>query len=217
MAGLDKLWMPLAGRLALARTVDVFERSPLIGHIVLVVHAARMSEAEQLLAEEGWQKISALVPGGRCRQDSVRLGLEALARRSSGIHWVLIHDGARPLVTESLIEAGLQAALEHQAAIAAVPVKDTLKLVEGGCICETPDRARLWVAQTPQVFAFPLLWEAHHVASAATEQTATDDATLVERLGHPVVIFPGSYTNIKITTQEDVLLAEYLLQQETML
>ncbi|WP_052888073.1 2-C-methyl-D-erythritol 4-phosphate cytidylyltransferase [Thermogemmatispora carboxidivorans] len=217
MAGRDKLWTPLAGRLTLARTVDAFEGCPLIKAIVLVVHPAREAEACELLAEEGWRKVVAVVAGGPRRQDSVRLGLEALARRLPETQWVLVHDGARPFVSSSLIEAGLQTARLHQAAVAAVPVKDTLKVVEGGYVCETPERAHLWVVQTPQVFAFPLLWEAHHARCLQTmgEEEVSDDATLVERLGYRVVIFPGSYTNMKITTQEDFLLAEYLVHQET--
>ncbi|MBX5450737.1 2-C-methyl-D-erythritol 4-phosphate cytidylyltransferase [Thermogemmatispora sp.] len=216
MAGRDKLWTPLAGRLTLARTVDVFEACPLIQAIVLVVHPTREADSWELLAEEGWRKVIAVVAGGPRRQDSVRVGLEALARHLPDTQWVLVHDGARPFVSSSLIEAGLQAARLHQAAVAAVPVKDTLKVVEGRYVCETPERARLWVVQTPQVFAFSLLWEAHHARSAqAGEEEVSDDAALVESLGYRVAIFPGSYTNMKITTQEDFLLAEYLVQQET--
>jgi 2-C-methyl-D-erythritol 4-phosphate cytidylyltransferase len=129
---------------------------------------------------------------------------------------VLVHDGARPFVSSTLIEAGLQAARRHQAAVAAVPVKDTLKVVEGDSVCETPERAHLWLVQTPQVFAFSVLWEAHHARSAQEDlDEACDDAALVERLGYRVTVFPGSYSNMKITTQEDFLLAEYLAQQET--
>nr|BBH95008.1 2-C-methyl-D-erythritol 4-phosphate cytidylyltransferase [Thermogemmatispora argillosa] len=215
MAGRDKLWTPLAGRLTLARTVEAFESCSLIQAIVLVVHPAREADAWELLAEEGWRKVIAVVAGGPRRQDSVRLGLEALARRLPDIQWVLVHDGARPFVSSALIEAGLQAVRLHQAAVAAVPVKDTLKVVKGGYVCETPERARLWVVQTPQVFAFSLLWEAYHALSAQVmEEEVGDDAALVERLGYRVAIFPGSYTNMKITTQEDFLLAEYLAQQE---
>jgi 2-C-methyl-D-erythritol 4-phosphate cytidylyltransferase len=122
----------------------------------------------------------------------------------------MIHDGARPLVTPAILEAGLQAAQEHQAVVAAVPVKDTIKQVRDGIIHSTPERSQLWAVQTPQVFAFPLIHQAHHSELAQAE--ATDDAALLERLGHPVAIFPGSYTNLKITTQEDLLIAEALLQ-----
>jgi 2-C-methyl-D-erythritol 4-phosphate cytidylyltransferase len=122
----------------------------------------------------------------------------------------MIHDAARPFVTGTMLENGLRAAHTHGAAIAAVPVKDTIKQVRDGIIQETLDRSHLWTVQTPQVFAFPLIHNAHHTELAT--QDVTDDATLLERLGHKVAIFEGSYANIKITTQEDLLLAELLLQ-----
>jgi 2-C-methyl-D-erythritol 4-phosphate cytidylyltransferase len=125
----------------------------------------------------------------------------------------MIHDAARPLVTPALLETGLETAYKHKAAIAAVPVKDTIKEVQNGQIHSTPDRSQLWTVQTPQVFSFPLIYEAHH--SAIAQENMTDDATLLERLGYPVVIFSGSYSNIKITTQEDILLAEALMRGKT--
>ena len=121
----------------------------------------------------------------------------------------MIHDGARPFVTPAMLEAGLHAVQEHLAAIAAVPVKDTIKQVQHGIISATPERSQLWAVQTPQVFSFPLIHRAYH--SPIAQEDVTDDATLLERLGYPVTIFPGSYTNIKITTQEDVFFAEALL------
>ncbi|HEY0754179.1 MAG TPA: 2-C-methyl-D-erythritol 4-phosphate cytidylyltransferase [Ktedonobacteraceae bacterium] len=212
MAGRDKLWTPLAGRITLARTIDAFAASPLIAQIVLVLNPARLEQARELCAHEGWPQVSVsgLVSGGQRRQDSVRAGLDYLAANVPETRWVMIHDGARPLVSNSLLEAGLQAAQAHQAAVAAVPVKDTIKQVENGIIQATPERSRLWAVQTPQVFAFSLIHQAHHNSLAEIE--ATDDAALLERLGYPVAIFPGSYTNLKITTQEDLLLAEALLR-----
>jgi 2-C-methyl-D-erythritol 4-phosphate cytidylyltransferase len=122
----------------------------------------------------------------------------------------MIHDGARPLVSQTIIEAGLHTAIQHQAAIAAMPVKDTIKKVQNGIIQDTPDRALLWAVQTPQVFSFPLIHQAHHSPEACGD--ATDDALLLERLGHAVAIFPGSYTNIKITTAEDLLVSEAIIK-----
>ncbi len=179
MQGRDKLWHLLAGRITLARTIDVFENSPCIDTIILVLHAERLADANTLRQHEAWQKIAAIVPGGSRRQASVCAGLDVPAQ-------------------------------EHGAAIAAVPVKDTIKQVQHGIVSATLDRSLLWSVQTPQVFAFPLIHQAHH--SAAAEQEVTDDAALIEQLGKPVAIFPGAYTNIKITTQEDLLLAEALLQ-----
>lgn len=208
--GRDKLWIPLAGRIALARTVDAFQNSPLIDSIVIVTSVERLADTQALCHQEAWDKLHAVVPGGTRRQDSVREGLDFLATRQPPCRWVMIHDGARPFVTSAIIEAGLLSAQEHQAAIAAVPVKDTIKQVQNGKIIATPDRALLWMVQTPQVFAFDLIYQAHH--SPLAEEDATDDALLLERLGHHVAIFPGSYMNIKITTQEDLLFAEVYLK-----
>jgi 2-C-methyl-D-erythritol 4-phosphate cytidylyltransferase len=210
MQGRDKLWIPLAGRFTLARTIDIFQRSTAIDQIVVVTNTERLADVRSLCVQEGWDKISAIVPGGARRQDSVRLGLDELAERSPACRWVMIHDGARPFVTATMLEVGLKTARVHQASIAAVQVKDTIKQVYEGTIIATPDRAQLWAVQTPQIFSFPLIHQAHHHPQAQAD--VTDDATLLEQLGYPVTIFPGSYTNIKITTQEDLLFAEALLQ-----
>lgn len=211
MQGRDKLWIPLAGRITLARTIDVFEASPLIDTMVLVLNSARVEDAIALCRGEPWRKITAIIPGGERRQDSVRLGLDTLAALAPGTSWVMIHDGARPFVTDEIIAAGLQAAQVSGAAIAAVPVKDTIKVVRGGNVHSTLDRTELWAVQTPQVFSFSLIHTAHHSPPAETD--VTDDAALLELLGHPVTVFIGAYTNIKITTQEDLLLAETFLSQ----
>ncbi len=210
MGGRDKLWIPLHGRIILARTIDIFDSSPLIETIILVLSAERCEDATALCTQEGWHKVTAIIPGGTRRQDSVCNGLDTLAGIAPTCRWVMIHDGARPLVTHTIIEAGLRTAQEQQAAIAAVPVKDTIKQAQQGLITGTLDRSHLWSIQTPQVFAFPLIHHAHHTPLAG--QDVTDDAALLEKLGHPVAIFPGSYTNIKITTVEDILIAEALLQ-----
>jgi 2-C-methyl-D-erythritol 4-phosphate cytidylyltransferase len=210
MQGRDKLWLPLAGRVTLAHTLAVFQRSPLIDSIILVVNAQRIDDARSLSKHEDCTKIAAIVAGGARRQDSVRIGLDTLAQKNPACRWVMIHDGARPFITEELLETGLQAVQEHQAVVAAVPVKDTIKQVQNGRISATLDRAHLWTVQTPQIFSFPLIQQAH--ASPLAQEDVTDDATLLERMGHHVAIFPGSYTNIKITTQEDLFFAEALLQ-----
>ncbi len=211
--GRDKLWLPLAGRIILARTIDVFQGSPLVEQIVLVTSTERHQEVRELCQREDWHKVTSVVIGGQRRQDSVRAGLDELARSTPNCQWVMIHDAARPLVTEAILERGLLMAQEHQAAIAAVPVKDTIKQVTQGQITATLDRSQLWTVQTPQVFAFPLIHQAHH--NPLADEEATDDAILLERLGQPVVIFPGSYTNLKITTEEDLLIAEALLHQHS--
>ncbi len=212
MQGHDKLWISLAGRITLARTIDIFESSSSIDTIILVTNNERLADTHALCEQEQWNKVAAIVGGGAHRQDSVRNGLDALAKLNATCRWVMIHDGARPLVTPLILQEGLHAAQQHQASVAAVPVKDTIKHVQDSKIVATIDRTQLWTVQTPQVFAFPLIHQAHHLLS--TQEKATDDATLLERLGHTVSIFAGSYTNIKITTPEDIVFAEVLLAKE---
>jgi len=210
MQGLDKLWTPLAGRTTLARAIDVFETSPIIDDIILVLNAERIDNAKTLCQQEGWRKITGIVAGGILRQDSVLIGLDTLANIAPQTQWVMIHDGARPLVTPEILDAGLKAAQACQAAIAGVPVKDTIKQAQLGWIYSTLDRSQLWAIQTPQVFSFPLIHHAYH--DQLLQQEFTDDAALLEQLGQRVAIFPGSYRNIKITTQEDLLIAEALIK-----
>lgn len=210
MQGQDKLWTPLVGRITLARTIDVFQHSPVIDTIVLVISTERLNECQELCKQEKWHKVAAVIAGGTRRQDSVRLGLDTLAEVDPRCKWVMIHDGARPFVTAEILEEGLKTVQKQQAAVAAVPVKDTIKQVQNGRIYATLDRAQLWIVQTPQVFSFPLIQQAHH--SSFAQEDVTDDATLLERMGHHVAVFPGAYTNIKITTLEDLLFAEIVLQ-----
>ncbi len=157
------------------------------------------------------RKVLAVVEGGTERQASVAAGLSALPPWADV---VLVHDGARPLVPPALVEAVARAAAAEGAALAAVRPKDTVKLDDGrGRVQATPDRSRLWLAQTPQAFRVDWLREAH-ARAAAEGVDATDDAALVERLGRPVVIVPGSYRNLKVTTAEDVRVAEAWLAEE---
>jgi 2-C-methyl-D-erythritol 4-phosphate cytidylyltransferase len=210
MQGLDKLWIPLAGRITLARTVDIFQSSPLIDTIVLVTNNERLTDMHALCEQEHWNKVAAIVTGGTHRQNSVCNGLDALAKINPTCRWVMIHDGARPFVTPTILEEGLCAVQQHQASIPVVPVKETIKQVQDGKVSATLDRSQLWAVQTPQVFAFSLIHQAHHLPIA--QEQATDDATLLERLGYTVSVFNGSHTNIKITTPQDLFFAEALLK-----
>jgi 2-C-methyl-D-erythritol 4-phosphate cytidylyltransferase len=187
----------------LAWTLDAFERCVAVDRIALVVAADAIERTEALVRDEGFAKITHIVAGGATRQASVHAGLEAVA----GCEWVAVHDGARPFVTPELIEATLGAAHETGAACCAVPAHDTLKEVADGHIVRTLDRSRLWLAQTPQAFRYELLLEAHQ----RSEGGATDDATLVEALGVEVRVVPGSARNFKVTTADDLALAEALL------
>lgn len=210
---IDKLFVRLAGRPLLAHVLARFQESPEVDRIVLVVSEANLRRGRDLVAEHAFGKVSAVCAGGPRRQDSVRLGLDALGP----CDWVLVHDGARLLVSAELIERGLKAARETGAAVPAVPVADTVKVAgEDGAVERTLDRSRLWAAQTPQVFRHDLLLRAHREVTAdpstALRAGFTDDAAMLEALGGRVRLFPGSSLNIKVTNHEDLRLAEALLQ-----
>jgi 2-C-methyl-D-erythritol 4-phosphate cytidylyltransferase/2-C-methyl-D-erythritol 2,4-cyclodiphosphate synthase len=192
-----KPFLPLRGRWILERAVAPFERCAAIDTIAVVVGAGSVEIVRARLAG----KVAAVVPGGRTRRDSVAAGLDAVPDAA----WVVVHDGARPFVSEDLILTVLDAARRSGAAAAGLPVTDTLKRVESGRIQATEDRAALWAAQTPQAFRAALLREAHRRIGA--DEPVTDDADLVQRLGAEVVMVTGVSTNIKITTPQDLELA----------
>jgi 2-C-methyl-D-erythritol 4-phosphate cytidylyltransferase len=206
MGGRDKVFALLAGKPVLVRVVDVFQRCDLISQIIVVVNKQSLERCQRLVAEQGWDKVSDVCLGGERRQDSVAAGLSRL----SYCQWVVIHDGARPLVSEDLICCGLAEAVETGAAVAAVPVKDTIKLAgDDRLVRSTPPRNSLWAVQTPQVFRFDIINKAYHQAKAEV----TDDASLVEQLGYKVKLYMGAYDNIKITTPDDLAVAEALWQK----
>jgi 2-C-methyl-D-erythritol 4-phosphate cytidylyltransferase len=205
MGGVDKIFAPLAGRPLLTWVLDTFNRCKLIDQIIVVLSEENLKQGERLVLERDWSKVSDVCLGGEERQRSVANGLKLIKDCSL----VVIHDGARPLVTEVMIENGLKAAEESGAAVAAVPVTDTIKLADdNGFVLGTPPRNRLWAVQTPQVFRFDIITEAHNKA----EGMVTDDAALVERLEYKTKLYMGSYDNIKITTFSDMALAEILLK-----
>jgi 2-C-methyl-D-erythritol 4-phosphate cytidylyltransferase len=199
-AGVEKALAPLAGRPLFTWSLEAFERTPAIERIVVVGPVKRMKE---MLAAAGLApgKIAAWSEGGRERQDSVARGLRALPE---GTTLVAIHDCARAMVTPELIGRVVADALQHGGAIAAVPLADTLKRGTLGTVETTVPRQGLWCAQTPQVFRREWI-EAGHAAAA---HRATDDAALVEALGHRVHLTPGEPLNFKITTSQDLELAE---------
>lgn len=205
MGGVDKIFASLWGKPLLAHSVDVFQQCPAIDEVVIVLSQDKLEAGQRLVREYNWSKVIEVCPGGVRRQDSVREGL----KRLSGCQWVVIHDGARPCLGVDLIERGLELARDSGAAIAAIPVKDTIKVVSPDAFVEeTPLRHSLWTVQTPQVFRFDIIDEAHRKAQGEV----TDDATLVEQLGYRVKVYPGSDTNIKVTTPEDLALAEAILK-----
>ena len=203
MGGIDKMFASLGGKPVLARVVSIFQQCRLVDQIVIVLGGDNIERGKKLVAEEGWSKVTDVCLGGKRRQDSVVAGLSQL----DDCHWVVIHDGARPLLTEDLIYQGLTQARETGAAVAAVPVTDTIKVAgDDRFVQQTPPRHNLWAVQTPQVFRFDIIAEAYCQAKGKV----TDDASLVEQLGYRVKLYMGSYDNIKVTTPDDLILAEIL-------
>ena len=201
--GRDKTLLPIAGRPLLAHTLAAFEACDAVDQVVVVLAASNAPDVLPLLAD--FPKVVRTCMGGRRRQDSVRSGLHTLATRE----WVVVHDGARPLVTPELIVAGLEAARESGAAAAALPVQETLKETDGqGIVRRTVPREGLWAVQTPQVFRYDLLLRAHNAALG----DVTDDCALVEQIGGRVRLYPGTRANLKVTTPEDVAIVEALVR-----
>ncbi len=206
MEGKDKILTPLAGKPVLAWVVEVFEACHLVDEVVIVLGEENLSTGKNMVVQAGWRKVTHVCPGGLRRQDSVWAGMQKLGP----CDLVVIHDGARPCLTIDLVERGLSEAVIAGAAIAAVPVIDTIKRVNSsGEVIQTLDRPGLWSVQTPQVFKADILKNAYKKG----EGDVTDDASLVERSGHKVKVYMGSYQNVKITTQEDLALAEAILLQ----
>ena len=202
--GGDKISALLGGQSVLHRVLDSFQRMSLISEIILVLAPERGEKNTANL----FSKITRIVPGGRERQDSVRRGFEALDGKRTNI--VLVHDGARPLVREDLIARVICAADAQGAAVPVIPVEDTVKLCKDGKVVQTSDRTSLFRVQTPQGFRYEILEQALRQAARAAV-LGTDEATLVEEIGFPVVTVPGDPTNIKITTPSDMKIAEVYL------
>lgn len=207
----SKQYLRLHGKPIVVHTLERFQRMAQIEAIVLVAGIDDIGRCQAFVEQYGLTKVVAVVAGGQDRQHSVRLGLERLP---DGLEVAAVHDGVRPFVTEAAAATCLQKAYETGAAVLAVPVKDTIKVVDAsGRIESTPERQSLWAVQTPQAFRLELLRRAHEQA-ARDGFCGTDDAMLVERTGHSVYIVEGDYTNIKITTPDDLLWAERLLERE---
>ncbi|HEU0020825.1 MAG TPA: 2-C-methyl-D-erythritol 4-phosphate cytidylyltransferase, partial [Dehalococcoidia bacterium] len=169
MGDVDKTFASVLGIPLIAHTLSPFESCPLIDEIVLVLSQENLDHGREILQDHNFSKVSLVCAGGKRRQDSVRNGLEAL----QPCQWVLVHDGARPCLDQSLLERGMAAARETGAAVAGMPVKDTIKMVSAErMVTGTPPRESLWAAQTPQIFRYDLLRRAHHTCT----ETMTDDA-----------------------------------------
>lgn len=207
---IPKQFLCLLGTPILVRTLNTFVQAGCFRAIILTVPSAHLPETKELLARYGLVTACRIVAGGETRQESVLAGLEAL---DDDIGVVLVHDGVRPLVSQAIILSCLQAVRTHGAAITAIPVKDTLKEASGQVVAGTVDRDRLWRAQTPQGAKVDLLRQAYQNASLE-HFSGTDEASLLERSGCPVVIVSGSETNLKITLPEDIAMAEALLASQ---
>ena len=201
MEGRDKLFIPILGRPLLLYCLEAFQNSPRVDRISIAAASGSVARVRDLALEHGVSKVASVTPGGARRQDSVANALDALGE----VEIVMVHDGARPFVDDAIIERAVDSARESGAATAAVPVKDTIKIASPNMtVASTPPRDTLWAAQTPQSFDLQLLREAH----SAISDDVTDDAAMVEMLGRPVKLFMGSHANIKVTTPEDIAVAE---------
>lgn len=214
----NKQFLKIGGKTVIERTLDAFEKSKHVSEIILVTKKEEFQTIDQIIKSSGSQKVRSLVEGGAERQDSIYNGLKETGQDDD---WVLVHDGARPFVTSEMIDEMVDKLIEEngpcpdlkaKSFIMAVPSKDTVKRVVGKKVEETLNRAELWNVQTPQAFSRDLLVGAYEAALQAG-YTGTDDASIVEWMGHEVFIHNGSYENIKITTPDDLYLGEAILKK----
>ena len=207
MGGIDKVMAKLGGEPMILRTVRAFQNCEAVREIVIVTRPDLVIPIADLCHD--FQKVRAVIVGGDSRQASVKLGLAALSKK---VKLAAIHDGARPLVSNAVIDRSIRAAHTYSAAAPAIPVKDTVKVVQGGIVSTTPDRATLRAVQTPQVFDIDLLKAALTRAEEKGDQV-TDDCSAVELMGMSVRIVEGEERNIKVTTPMDLKIAELLLEE----
>jgi 2-C-methyl-D-erythritol 4-phosphate cytidylyltransferase len=208
-AGIDKAFLNLGSKPVLAFSLLAFEHCPEIEGVILVVRKDRLEAARGLVQIFGCSKVQTIVAGGATRQESVAAGLAELPE---GVSLVAVHDGARPCVQPELIADTLRSAKRYGSGVAATKVTDTLKEVQRGfVVAKTVDRSKLWAVQTPQSFKLSLLREAFAAVSSRKRQV-TDEASAVELLGKPVHLVPASPSNLKITTTDDLVVAEALLK-----
>ena len=210
-SAVQKQYMCLNGKPMIAHTLAAFERS-CVDEIILVAGAGEEEYCRKEIVEaEGFRKVKTVVTGGKERYDSVFAGLKA----ASGCDYVLIHDGARPFVTEDIICRSIDTVKKEKACVVGMPVKDTIKIAtEDTYASVTPDRRLVWMIQTPQAFSYPEILQAYEKIIADGDDSVTDDAMVLEHAAHmPVKLIEGSYHNIKITTPEDMKIAEMFLKE----
>ena len=213
MKGVDKMFAPVFGVPVAVRSILKFQNSPVIDSVVIVTKEENVNRFAKLCKEYKLQKVTDIVVGGKCRQESVYNGLKVV---SDDAQYVLIHDGARPFVTKECIELVLDGAKRFNAVAAAVPLKDTVKRIKGNgdsTVVDTPDRSTLASVQTPQGFRTDIYKEAIEALKDRLEDF-TDDCSIVEAYGQSVCLVDGDYRNVKITTAEDLEIAEILAKGE---
>ena len=205
-----KQFLSLEGKPILALALEPFQECTGVAAVILVVPQDDVEYCQKEIVERfGLTKVKKIVPGGKRRQDSVRLGLEATEGKYD---LVLIHDGVRPLIEKEVIERVIEEAMTHRAVITALPAKETVKKVNDlRHVVKTYERERVWMVQTPQAFRYTDILRAHHKALEEGWEEATDDALLVEKSGVTVKVVEGSEKNIKVTTPHDLELAQFLL------
>ncbi|WP_102349366.1 2-C-methyl-D-erythritol 4-phosphate cytidylyltransferase [Bacillus sp. Marseille-P3661] len=208
-AGMNKQFIKLNDVPVIIHTLNVFNSDSDCKGIVLVANKDEIQSFNELIQEHNVSKVIDIVEGGKERQHSVFNGLKAL---NGADDIVLIHDGARPFVKHATIHKLVEAAVNYDSAIVAVPVKDTIKSVKDGIVEKTMERSSLWSVQTPQAFRLALILKAHEQAEDE-RYLGTDDASLVEIIGKPVHIVMGDYENIKLTTPEDLVYGEAILKR----
>ena len=208
MRGIDKIFSLIGGEALIAKTIRVFQDSPVINQIVIVTREDLIDPMSQLCHAQEFDKVSVIVPGGETRVHSVMRGLDHVGK---DMDLVAVHDGARPFVTPQIIEQTVRRAADHHAAAPAIPVKDTIKTAENKVVTGTPDRVTLFAVQTPQIFDYDLLRGA---LQHAIEQNLpiTDDCSAVEAMGMSVFLTDGSDENIKVTTPIDLFVAEAIVR-----
>ena len=211
MGGQDKILAQLGGMTVLERSALALEQSDRIHEIVVVTRAECMEEVSRLLHDRGLNKVTMVVPGGKTRAESVQAGLENVSKKTV---LVAIHDAARPLVSQRIINETVAMAIKTRASAPAIPVKDTIKVAKSGVVTDTPDRSTLFAVQTPQVFDLDLLRAAHKKAEKKGV-AMTDDCMAAEELGLKVFLTQGDETNLKITTPLDLSLAALILEGKT--
>ena len=210
----QKQYLEIDGKPVLYYSLEVFEASEIIDEIVLVVGEGQEEYCKKEIVEKfGFKKVSAIIKGGRERYESVYLGLKCM--KEAGVDYVFIHDGARPFVDQEMLKRAYETVGKCAACVVGMPSKDTIKRVNAeNVVVETPDRSYLWQVQTPQVFEYELIRGAYCDLMEMSEIKVTDDAMVLESMrGMPVKLVEGSYENIKITTPEDLYVAEAFLKK----